>query len=143
VTTRPPAPLAPWQHFIRRALPAYWIFLFCVTHFPRLALPATPVRSDWLAHAVAYGLLALLLWKFVESFRPRLGPHFAWAAAALLAAYAALDELTQPLAGRSAEFGDWLADMLGVAVVLALLEWRRRTRPAARRNMEPPPPGPV
>jgi len=51
------------------------------------------------------------------------------------AAYGAFDELTQPLFGRSASWGDWLADMVGAAVAVivfeAVLSMRARRKPSA------------
>ena len=37
---------------------------------------------------------------------------------AILAAYAAADELLQPLTGRSCELGDWIADVVGIVLGL-------------------------
>jgi VanZ family protein len=39
---------------------------------------------------------------------------------AMLAAFAAADEVTQPLFGRAAEATDWVADVAGIAVALAV-----------------------
>ena len=57
-------------------------------------------------------------------------------AASVLAAYGAVDELTQELVpGRHASLRDWLADMFGVLLALAACELslallkRRRRRP--------------
>jgi VanZ family protein len=49
-----------------------------------------------------------------------------WSALAVLVLYAALDEWLQGFIGRSAALTDWLADVLGAVLVLAVLEWRRR-----------------
>ncbi len=123
--------VSPGAHFIRRLLPAYWIFLFTVTHFPKLGLPGRIPQSDKIVHLVAYGLLALLLWRFVMTFTD-LSPRFVYKALALIAAYAAFDEMTQPLVGRSADIWDWFADVVGAGLVLAVLEWRRQV--VARRG---------
>jgi VanZ family protein len=123
---------ARWRHWYRRALPAYWLFLVCVTHFPRLQLGTAVPKSDKLAHIVAYGVLAFLFWRFVETFRRPLGGGFVWLAGVLLAAYAAIDEWTQGLVGRSVDLADFVANLIGIAIVLLPLEvWRRRTRPTA------------
>lgn len=116
-----------WRRLWLRLLPSYWLFLFVVTHLPRLHLPDMVPQEDKIAHVIAYGLLALLLWKFAESVRRApLGPRFVWVALAVLAGYAALDEYLQSFVGRTASVGDWLADMLGAALVLAAMELRRR-----------------
>lgn len=125
--SQPPGPSARQRHFYVRALPAYWLFLFCVTHFPKLELGGPP-NSDKYSHFVAFGLLALLLWKFCESGREPLSTWFIWKALLGIGLYAAFDELTQSLVGRGADAADWIADMTGAGLVLALLEWRRRAR---------------
>ena len=116
-----------WAQWYRRALPAYWIYLFCATHFPQPTLPDVP-GSDKLAHFAAFAILAFLLWRFAESFNRGLSRRFAWIAMFWLGVYAAADEYLQELPGtnRSASLLDWLADFAGVAAVLLLLEVRRR-----------------
>lgn len=118
---------ARWAHFYRRLLPAYWIFLFCSTHFPRLQLPG-PDSSDKIAHATAFGILAFLIWRAFQTVYPRLSAAFVWKVLGVVAVYGALDEITQGFVGRSTDPEDWLCDMTGVAIVLGVLEWRRRTR---------------
>lgn len=123
-----PAPDSPWTHWYRRALPAYWLALFCGTHLPRLDLGVRIRSSDKLVHAAAYALLAFLFWRFAEALGQPLSGRFVWIAAGCLALYAALDEYLQAFVGRSPDFGDWLANLGGLAVVLAALEWQRRRR---------------
>lgn len=126
----------PWSHWYRRALPIYWVFLACVTHFPKLSIPGKIPHSDTLTHLGAFALLAFLFWRFVEHFPSRRGVNatrvisggFAWLALGIIAVYAAVDEYTQPLFGRDAELGDWAADVTGAGIVLATLEWLRRKR---------------
>ncbi len=115
-----------WEHWYRRVLPAYWVFLFSATHFPRLELGLDVPESDKLAHLVAFGLLAYLFWKFAESYRRPTPAGFVWRAATCLLAYAAIDEWLQQFVGRSTSLLDYVADAVGIAVVLAWLEWRRR-----------------
>jgi VanZ family protein len=126
--TPPPAPrqLSRWDDWYRRTLPAYWIFLFCVTHLPKLELDLGVSAGDKIAHFVAYGLLAFLLWRFAEGLARPLSGRFAVWAAVGIALYGALDEWTQPAFGRSASVFDWVNDVVGSVFVLGLLEWRRR-----------------
>ena len=115
-----------WAQWYRRALPAYLLFLFSVTHLPFLRLDVPIASSDKLAHLGAFGLLAFLFWRFVEALgRPPSG-RFVYIAAFWLIAYAAFDEYLQQFVGRSTDLDDWLCDVGGIAAVLALLEWRRR-----------------
>ena len=116
-----------WRHWYRRALPAYWIFLFCVTHFPRLSFgPDLPNWTDRIAHVVAFGLLAFLFFRSVQTSRRKLSDTFVWAAGVLLCAYAAVDEYLQQFVQRSPDVRDWACDAAGIIAVLAVLEWRRR-----------------
>jgi VanZ family protein len=117
-----------WARWYRRALPAYWISLFCLTHFPKLEI-GLPIRApDKLAHIGAFGLLAFLFWRFVETLRHPLSSRFVFIAAAWLIVFAGFDEYTQQFFGRSTDLVDWLCDVAGIAAVLAVLEWRRRKR---------------
>ncbi len=121
------APFAPgWVRWYRRALPAYWVFLFCLTHFPRLQIDV-PIRSpDKIAHVGAFGLLAFLFWRFAQTVRHPLSARFVFAAALGLIGYAAADEYLQQFVGRDTDLLDWLCDVAGIVAVLAVLEWRRR-----------------
>ena len=114
-----------WEHWYRRALPAYWIFLFCGTHFPKPELPGVRA-SDKFAHFVAFAALAFLFWRCVESFHRNLSGRFVWIAFVGLAAYAAIDEYLQRFVNRGPSLDDWLADLTGIAVVLLALELHRR-----------------
>ena len=115
-----------WAQWYRRALPAYLLFLFSVTHLPFLRLDVPIASSDKLAHLGAFGLLAFLFWRFVEALGRPLSGRFVYIAAFWLIAYAAFDEYLQQFVGRSTDLDDWLCDVGGIAAVLALLEWRRR-----------------
>ena len=121
-------PRTPWTHWYRRALPAYWIFLFCVSHFPKLELHA-PIRApDKVAHVGAFALLAFLFWRFAESLHATLSGRFVFVAAFWLAAYAAFDEYLQQFVGRRSDWLDWACDAAGIVLTLGVLEWRRRAR---------------
>lgn len=119
-----------WDHWYRRAFPAYWLGLFCINHFPGLKL--LNVRGDdKVAHLTAFALLAFLLWRFAQTFDRDLSPRFVWLAAATLTAYAAFDEYTQQFVYRGTDIADFQWDVIGAGATLALLEWRRRA--VARR----------
>lgn len=104
-------------------LGVYWLAIFTATHWPRLDIPGGRVllSSDKLLHFTAYMILGLLLtWSLATLPRWRrrgiLGMltyrrgAMALAVIGIVALYGAFDELTQPLAGRSTELLDWLAD---------------------------------
>ena len=107
---------------VRRALvvvlSAYWIAMYVGTHVPKVP-QVLAEQGDKLLHMGAYGGLAFLLIVWFGSRRPvsfrKIG--LLWL---LIAAYGIFDETTQPLFGRHAEVADWLADIVGAALGLAL-----------------------
>ena len=133
----PPSPRATaWAHWYRRVLPAYWIFLFCTTHLPNLHLTVAGHSGGGPAHLTGFGVLAFLFWRFAETSRRPLSSRFVWVAAPGLVLYAAVDEYLQQFTGRSTNLGDWLCNVVAIAAVLGVLEWRRRV--AARRASADP-----
>lgn len=138
---RPLLPQSAWTHWYRRVLPAYWIFVFCSTHFPKLSLEGLGFffpTSDKVIHAIAFALLAFLFWRFVETFRRPLSGRFVWIALFWLSLYAAVDEYLQGFVGRRVDIWDWLYGEFGMVIVLALLEWRRRVGLKRRPAVVPP-----
>jgi len=82
-----------------------------LTHLPPSDLPKTHV-SDKLAHFAVYALLGTLLGIAI-------GRRWSWLGGAVVVTtigliYGAIDELTQPLFGRSCSIHDWYADAAGV-----------------------------
>ena len=78
--------------------------------------PPLPL-SDKQVHALAFAVLVMPLgWQNVR--------HAAWLVPAALALGATI-ELVQPMVGRGAEWGDLLADGIGIAVGL-IPGWLRR-----------------
>ncbi len=118
-------PLASWLTW--GALGAYWVTLFLLTHLPVEQLPM-PNISDKVLHLGAYGglggLLVVAYWV-----RPGIsrGRQLAWLLL-LLAAFGAVDELLQIPVGRNGDVLDWLADVIGAALAVAILGliWRHR-----------------
>jgi VanZ family protein len=113
---------ATWWQF---ALAGYWLAMFVATHVPRQFSALPREGTDKLVHIAAFAVLAWLLATAWEQSVGRLrGAHLV-AIGCLLTVYAAFDEATQPLVGRTASFGDWLADGIGVVVgLIAFCTWR-------------------
>ena len=78
---------------------------------------ATPVPPDKLMHFVAYGVLGFLAGLISAESRLERRRWFLLTLAAI-AAFALLDETTQPIFGRAAEPLDWVADVIGTAAGL-------------------------
>jgi VanZ family protein len=82
--------------------------------------PPAPGGGDKLVHLVAFAALAFPLAR-----SGRVGPAHVLVAAS---AFGGLIELLQPSFGRSAELGDWVADIVGVAVGIGAGRVVRRGR---------------
>lgn len=102
----------------RLVLIVYWVCLFIGTHTPRDSGVDLTV-TDKILHFGAYLGLAFLLALAWSLRRPLAARSYA-IIAILLAAYGALDELLQIPVNRTCDPLDWLADVCGVAVGLAL-----------------------
>jgi VanZ family protein len=104
------------------ALAVYWTALFIGTHLPLVpkTLQPVPFFDKWL-HLVGYAGLAFLAataWRA----RRKLGVVQYAVLLAAIAVYAAIDEALQmlPFVRRHADFSDWVADVIGAAIGLAL-----------------------
>jgi VanZ family protein len=107
------------RRFILVALILYWAFALTMTHMPHPP-PVGPPVSDKLIHFLAYGLLSGLLFLAMWMSRPSM--RFLPAVVlGIILAYAAFDEITQPIFGRDCEFGDWLADSAAGVVAVTIL----------------------
>lgn len=102
----------------------YWVLLFFLTHSEPGNLGAK--GYDKLAHFVAYGLLAVLLSTTVRAMGLR-GWQWQVAVLAVCICYGAVDEYLQLFVpGRRADWLDLLADALGAATALILLQFVRK-----------------
>jgi len=98
---------------------AYTMVLVWATHYPKPEqfLGANP-PSDKTLHLLAYGALALLAAGTIALAGRWTAARGAGLGAAL-AAFAVVDELTQPLFARDAEPLDWVFDCLGIGIGIA------------------------
>jgi VanZ family protein len=110
-----------------------FISAFVVTHLPPPDQPIKPLEHDKLLHMTGFFVLgAMVVWR-LGSLRATLPVPVAMVWYALLLTYAAFDELTQPIMGRSCELYDFLSDGLGGAMGMGLMMltypwWRASTR---------------
>ena len=97
----------------------YWMLILVMTHMPHPP-HIGPALNDKQQHMIGYSILASLMYLSLWATRPRL--RWTWLyASAIVLAYGALDEWTQPLTGRTCDIYDWLADLVGVAVAISVL----------------------
>ena len=105
-----------FRAFVYIVTMAYSIALFTLTHTHRP--PGIGVNlGDKAAHFLGYGALTGL---FYMTFWVAL-PRRRWSvlgALPMALLYGAMDEITQPLVGRTCELADWLADGSGAAVAV-------------------------
>ena len=98
----------------RIAVCVFWLSEFVATHAPLSrqidALPGTDKHLHFGAYFVLGGLL--MFWNGVSSVAT--GSRIL-KVILILAAYAAADELLQPLVARDADLMDWVADVFGAA----------------------------
>lgn len=116
-----PSPTSPRaMRLLRRTLwtltIAYAAFHFIMTHLPATGVPRIGVGDKFL-HFASYGFMSgsLYLSLWASAVRPLKTAGIVLIAAAI---YGAIDELLQPLVGRSQEWGDWLADVAGATVAV-------------------------
>jgi VanZ family protein len=97
---------------------AYVVALSLGTHWPVLPDQLFSHTSDKTLHFLSYAGLGVLsaLRLFVYG-QTRQAVWWGWLAALILAG--GLDEGTQPIVGRIADLGDWIADSVGAIVGLA------------------------
>jgi len=127
-------PFGIWtQRGIAVATAVYTAVLVFTTHYPRPdELLGRKLPPDKLMHFGAYAVLGVLAALVLRS-RGRLVGRYAPLLGAGLAAWAALDEATQPLFGRAAEPLDWVFDVIGLALGIAAVVitnhlWRQARR---------------
>ena len=104
---------------------AYGLFLLIATHLPADNVEFIVRAADYglldpdkLLHMAAYGVLGLLA-ALAYGGRWRTTLSAAITLFVLLAAWGAVDEVTQPLFGRLADMSDWVCDLIGGAIGLA------------------------
>ena len=102
------------------------ISLLILTHLPQDPTPEvlrdSPFHVDKVEHAFAYGVIGICFVLALRRPRGRLLLAVLFAIAVL----AVLDEVTQPLVGRSASVWDLLADVAGIALAPLMVLIRRR-----------------
>lgn len=129
--TDPPASpqrLQSIRRFVGWTTLAYWGVLFVATHIPLPPLPASGMGSDKVAHVAAFAGLGFLcaLWLALAG---RLTSGRTLLLLAVLAVYGAVDEWLQQFVGRFTDFDDWIADVSGAVIGIAVVWVLQTVRP--------------
>ncbi len=93
--------------------------------------------EDKLQHLIVYALLAYLAFR---GWAPTNGRQTApWLILVILACFAAADEYHQRwIPGRFVEWGDFLADGLGVLIGFLVATWQNKRHPRSATSAPPP-----
>lgn len=119
------------QGSLRPAI-AWSILILAVCLLPSGAVPGLGLFSqlhlDKLVHAFLYGVLAILLFNALVTRTLGKGKGLALFTVSICAAYGGAIELLQeiPQLGRSAEWGDLLADTAGAAIGVVIARYRSK-----------------
>jgi len=98
---------------VAATLVVYWAALCVGTHLPGHFIASPASMSDKSIHFLAYAVLSFLLAMLMNLMGVR-GWRVCWEALLIAVVYGAVDELAQiPIPGRTAELGDWFADVTG------------------------------
>ena len=97
-----------------------WAGAFTLTHLPPAKVPDFHA-SDKTLHLVGFAGLATVFGVTMLAYGVPRRRRLLWLFAVMLL-YAAFDELTQPLTGRTADFHDWLFDAAGTTIAAGLTE---------------------
>ncbi len=93
-------------------------------------------HEDKVVHAALYAVLSVLLWATVGAYQAGRGwvttRRTAVRIFGVIAAYGLLDEVTQPLTGRTLDVWDYATDLAAAAVALAVGWTFRRERSTNR-----------
>jgi len=90
------------------------VAIFVFTHVPNEQVPRLIIRigDDKFRHLLSYGLFAAFLFAGLRPWQTNPVKVLAWVAVIGIG-YAGIDELTQPLAGRTCSLLDFLASLGG------------------------------
>lgn len=118
----------------------YWLALTIVMHMPLpppLQEPEPGLPTDKTVHFVLYAGFATILFRLLEQraqVRPATRPATRFGRAAVVFAFCAvhgyLEELTQPLSGRTYDLADFAADLIGISIALAVCLFALPFQPA-------------
>lgn len=102
--------------------------LFAIMHTPKPPGISIPIgHLDKVFHFCSYAVLAGLCVIHARRSGTRLTRSWYLKWLVIVALFAAADEALQPYVGRSADYLDWAADMVGVVTAFAVIGSKSRT----------------
>jgi len=126
-----PAPAARRSGYFLHVVPAV-LYVFAIFYgglIPAPHVPGPEFRAqDKFLHAVAFGLMAFVIYRAVRFVRPKLGlrPQLGISLGTALLLGGALEILQLFTSYRSAELMDFVADGIGASIVVGVLDFRGR-----------------
>ena len=99
-----PPPLGRYRRWLLGLLVIVWLSAFVATHIPPASIPRAGV-GDWVLHTLGYFVLGSLLLATAAAYGLS-ARRRALLVLVLLAAYGAMDEVTQELVSRHASVWD-------------------------------------
>ncbi len=125
----------------------YHAVLDSIDRLVSLPLPGRLGRFDKVAHLSSYALLTLLAFRAAETDIAQSGrmPMRSWrvhpiAIVLMLLAFGVVDETTQPFFGRTLDWYDYAANVVGITLVTTYLMWRTSGARAGRASWRRPAP---
>ncbi len=108
--------------YVLIGLGIYWPAIFVLTHIPVPPGVATLGMSDKTMHVLAYLVLVVFVWLSISPYEKVSWKKLkVWIVLAAMVGYGIIDEFLQARIGRSPDRMDFLADITGVLLGLAIL----------------------
>ena len=108
--------------YVLIGLGVYWPMIFVLTHIPVPRAVGRLGMSDKTMHVIAYMALAFLVWLSISPYeKVNWKKAKVWIVLAALAGYGAFDEFLQGRVGRNPELADFLMNISGILLGLAIL----------------------
>ena len=115
-------PLSKRHKYILTCLLVYWPGLFILTHIPVPDIARQSGMSDKIMHILAYLVLVFFFWHTISPYmRVNWKKAKGWLILGTMVWYGVIDEYLQGRIGRSADVGDFLADLAGTVLGLVIL----------------------
>lgn len=111
-----------YKNYVKPVLLIYWILLFTLTTIPSVPMDFGFQFQDKIEHSVAFMILSFIFTSYIyQKYENIKKTKSFFMVIIIIALYAALDELHQPLVGRICDIWDFIFDVLGAILGYFLL----------------------